>query len=79
MKTIIILLLTFLFAISLQSQDEGLKLLSNVEQSTDVEKGIMKLNFLPLSFSYEFKVSREMTMIWTPLFDTNMWSIMTTP
>ena len=73
MKTIIILLLTFLFAISLQSQEAGLKLLSNVEQETDVEKGIMKLNFLPLSFSYEFRVNKEMTMMVEPSFNFN-WS-----
>ena len=73
MKTITILLLTFIFAISLQSQEAGLKLLSDVEQATDVEKGIMKLNFLPISFSYEFRVNKEMTMMVEPSFNFN-WS-----
>jgi hypothetical protein len=73
MKNFTILFIILMYALTLFGQQEELKQLTKEDQATDVERGIMKLNFLPFSLSYEFKVDRQMTMMVEPSFNFN-WS-----
>lgn len=74
MKNLIIFAMTSLFILQLPAQDEDLRKLSQAEQRSDVEKGIWKINFLPLSFSYEFRVEESMTVMVEPSFGFNYLS-----
>jgi len=62
MKKLVLLIVTFLLITTVFGQPE---------QSQDVEKGIMKINFLPISFSYEFRVDEDMTVMVRPSFGFN--------
>lgn len=68
MKNLLIFIITATLAVSAISQEEKLQIPTQVEQKSDVEKGIMKLNFLPMSLSYEFRVDQSMTMTVEPSF-----------
>ena len=71
MKFFTVTLLAFFLTFSMRGQQEDLKLFSNEEQATDVESGILKLNFLPVSISYEYRVDKQMTMMFEPSFQFN--------
>lgn len=43
------------------------------EQATDVEKGIFKINFLPIAVSYEMKLAPQQTIMFEPGLGFN-WS-----
>jgi hypothetical protein len=51
----LVVLIVFLFPLFMQGQE--------VEQKTDVEQGIFKINFIPLSASYELKVAERQTAL----------------
>ncbi len=68
MKKLLLIIFTTAITLSAIAQDEQLQALTKAEQSSDVEKGILKLNFLPMSLSYEFRVERLMTMMVEPSF-----------
>jgi hypothetical protein len=74
MKKLITIAFALLITASVMGQEEQLRLLGQNEQSWDVEKGIWKINFLPLSFSYEFRIEEAMTLMIEPSFGFNWTS-----
>lgn len=71
MKNLMLFALIATITVSVYGQEESLRILGQEEQSSGVEKGIWKLNFLPLSFSYEFRVEKNMTVMVEPTFGFN--------
>ena len=69
MKKLLLILITTTFFLSATAQEEQLQLLAQDVQTSEVEKGIFKLNFLPMSLSYEFRMDRLSTMMVEPSFN----------
>jgi hypothetical protein len=72
MKNVVAILLLSLIFSTFYGQQENLKTLKTEEYSPDVELGIWKINFLPISFSYEFRMQHSMTMMVEPSFNFNV-------
>jgi hypothetical protein len=62
MKKLVVLIIAIISFGTLNAQSE---------QATDVEKGIHKLNFIPLAYSYEARIAQAQTFMVQPSFGFN--------